>query len=120
MLPSHYEPFGIVALEAAAAGIPLVTSNVGGLGEAVIDGETGVSFPPRDVAALAAAVRTVLDDPAAAQRRAVAARQRLTSEFDWHTVAARDRAGLSGGQAPRTRAAARRPIVEHALPGRSD
>lgn len=41
VLPSHYEPFGIAALEAAAAGAPLVTSNVGGLGEAVIDGETG-------------------------------------------------------------------------------
>ena len=64
VLPSHYEPFGIVALEAAATGAPLVTSNVGGLGEAVIDGETGMSFPPRDVAALAAAVRAVLDDPA--------------------------------------------------------
>ena len=51
VLPSHYEPFGIVALEAAATGIPLVTSNVGGLGEAVINGQTGMSFPPRDVAA---------------------------------------------------------------------
>ena len=51
MLPSHYEPFGIVALEAAATGIPLVTSNVGGLGEAVINGQTGMSFPPRDIAA---------------------------------------------------------------------
>ena len=44
VLPSHYEPFGIVALEAAATGIPLVTSNVGGLGEAVINGQTGMSF----------------------------------------------------------------------------
>ena len=50
VLPSHYEPFGIVALEAAATGVPLVTSNVGGLGEAVINGQTGMSFPPRDVA----------------------------------------------------------------------
>jgi len=87
VLPSHYEPFGIVALEAAATGTPLVTSNVGGLGEAVIDGFTGVSCPPRDVAALAAAVRTVLDDPAAAQQRAVAARERLTADFSWSTVA---------------------------------
>src|SRR6202021_4248630 len=83
VLPSHYEPFGLVALEAAAAGTPLVTSNIGGLGEAVINGQTGVSCPPRDVAALASAVRTVLDDPDAAQRRARAARERLTSAFDW-------------------------------------
>ena len=87
VLPSHYEPFGIVALEAAATGIPLVTSNVGGLGEAVINGQTGMSFAPRDVAGLAAAVCAVLDDPDAAQRRAIAARERLTSDFDWHTVA---------------------------------
>ncbi|MGC2656167.1 MAG: glycosyltransferase family 4 protein, partial [Mycobacterium sp.] len=59
VFPSHYEPFGLVALEAAAAGIPLVTSNTGGLGEAVIDGRTGTSFRPRDVAGLATAVRTV-------------------------------------------------------------
>src|SRR6201991_1851440 len=88
VLPSHYEPFGIVALEAAAAGTPLVTSNIGGLGEAGINGQTGGSCPPRDVAGLAAAVRTVLDDPDAAQRRARAARERLTSDFDWRTVAA--------------------------------
>ena len=87
VLPSHYEPFGIVALEAAAAGTPLVTSTAGGLGEAVINGQTGISCAPRDVAGIAAAVRNVLDDPAAAQRRAVAARDRLTSDFDWATVA---------------------------------
>src|SRR5262249_6805240 len=63
VLPSHYEPFGLAALEAAAAGTPLVTSNIGGLGEAVITGRTGGSGPPRDVARPAAAGRTVLDDP---------------------------------------------------------
>ncbi|MBV8346172.1 MAG: glycosyltransferase family 4 protein, partial [Mycolicibacterium sp.] len=87
VLPSHYEPFGMVALEAAAAGTPLVTSTAGGLGEAVIDGVTGLSCPPRDVAGIAAAVRCVLDDPGAAQRRAVAARERLTSDFRWGAVA---------------------------------
>ncbi|MBV8785354.1 MAG: glycosyltransferase family 4 protein [Mycobacterium sp.] len=118
VLPSHYEPFGIVALEAAAAGTPLVTSNIGGLGEAVINGQTGVSCPPRDVAGLAAAVRTVLDDPDAAQRRARAARERLTSDFDWKTVAAKTAqvylAAKRGERQPR----ARLPIVENALPNR--
>src|SRR6202000_2635900 len=83
VLPSHYEPFGLAALEAAAAGTPLLTSNIGGLGEAVIDGQTGVSCAPRDVAGLAAAVRTVLDDPAGAQRRAHAARTRPTAALGW-------------------------------------
>ncbi len=118
VLPSHYEPFGIVALEAAAAGTPLVTSNVGGLGEAVINGQTGISCPPRDVAALAAAVRTVLDDPDGAQRRAIAARQRLTSDFDWHTVAAETAQVYLAAKRREREPQPRRPIVEHALPGR--
>ena len=118
VLPSHYEPFGIVALEAAATGAPLVTSNVGGLGEAVIDGETGASFPPRDIAALAAAVRGVLDDPAAAQRRATAARARLTSDFDWHTVADETAQVYLAAKRREREPHRRRMIVEHALPDR--
>ena len=118
VLPSHYEPFGIVALEAAAAGAPLVTTNVGGLGEAVINGRTGMSCPPRDVAALAEAVKAVLDDPAAAQRRAVAARERLSADFDWHTVAARTAQVYLAAKRREREPLARRPIVEHALPDR--
>ena len=118
VLPSLYEPFGIVALEAAAAGIPLVTSDVGGLGEAVIDGETGLSCPPRDVAALASAVCTALADPAAAQRRAVAARERLTSEFDWHTIADHTAAVYLGAKRREREPHARRPVVEQPLPDR--
>jgi glycogen(starch) synthase len=118
VLPSHYEPFGIVALEAAATGIPLVTSNVGGLGEAVINGQTGMSHPPRDVAALAAAVRTVLDDPDAAQQRAIAARERLTSDFDWHTVADETAQVYLAAKRREREPHRRRVIVEHALPDR--
>lgn len=88
VLPSKYEPFGIVALEAAAAGAPLVASTAGGLGEVVEHGRTGLSFEPGDVAGLATAVRTVLDDPAAATRRARAARDRLATDFDWTKIAA--------------------------------
>jgi glycogen(starch) synthase len=118
VLPSHYEPFGIVALEAAAAGAPLVTSTAGGLGEAVINGQTGVSFAPRDVAGLAAAVRVVLDDPATAQRRAVAARERLTSDFDWRTVASETAQAYLTAKRREREPLARQAIVEHALPDR--
>lgn len=118
VLPSHYEPFGIVALEAAAAGAPLVTTNVGGLGEAVIDGETGLSVPPRDVTALADAVSAALSDPAGAQRRAVAARERLTSDFDWHTVAADTAEVYRATKRRRREPHARRTIAEHPLPDR--
>ena len=118
VLPSHYEPFGIAALEAAAAGAPLVTSNVGGLGELVINGQTGMSFAPRDLAGLATAVRQVLDDPDKAQQRAIAARERLTSDFDWGTVAT-ETAQVYLAAKRREREPLPRPIiVERGLPDR--
>lgn len=88
VLPSRYEPFGIVALETAAAGAPLVASTAGGLGEVVLHEQTGLSFAPGDIDGLASAVREVLDDPAAARRRARAAKARLSTDFDWHEIAA--------------------------------
>ncbi len=115
VLPSHYEPFGIVALEAAATGTPLVTSNIGGLGEAVIDGVTGVSCPPRNVAALADAVRRVLDDPAAAQQRAVAARDRL-GDFSWPNVADHTAQVYLAAKRAERQPQPRRLIVERPLP----
>jgi glycogen(starch) synthase len=118
VLPSHYEPFGIVGLEAAAAGAPLVTSDVGGLGEAVVNGETGMSFAPRDIAGLAAAVRSVLDDPAGAQRRAIAARQRLTSAFDWDTVAEETANVYRAAARRERRPLPRMPIAKRPLPDR--
>jgi glycogen(starch) synthase len=87
VLPSRYEPFGIVALEAAAVGAPLVASTAGGLAELVVDGETGLSVTPGDVDAIAAAVRAVLLDPVAAARRARAAKARLAAEFSWRGIA---------------------------------
>jgi glycogen(starch) synthase len=116
VLPSHYEPFGIVALEAAATGTPLVTSTAGGLGEAVIDGVTGVSCPPRDVAALTNAVRRVLDDPVAAQQRAVAACERLTSDFSWPTVTDHTAQVYLSAKRAERQPQPRRLIVERPLP----
>lgn len=118
VLPSRYEPFGIIALEAAAAGTPLVASTAGGLGEAVVDGETGLSFQPGDVAGLTSAVREVLDDPVAAQMRAAAARARLTSEFHWALVA-EETALVYSGAKRRVRHPLARPVIpERPLPDR--
>jgi glycosyltransferase involved in cell wall biosynthesis len=83
-----YEPFGMVALEAMACGVPVVASAVGGLVDTVIDGVTGVHVPPRDVDALARAIRELLADPARRCALGEAGRLRARARYDWHTVAA--------------------------------
>lgn len=89
VVPSLYEPFGMVALEAQLAGTPVAVSDTGGLAELVEPGRTGLRFAPQDPAAIAAAVREVAADPAAARRWAAAARQRARDEFGWAAVASR-------------------------------
>ncbi|WP_288811351.1 glycosyltransferase family 4 protein [Gordonia hongkongensis] len=118
VLPSRYEPFGIVALEAAATGVPLIVSTAGGLGEAVREPDTGLTFEPADVAGLAAAVRATLSDPGAAAQRALRARARLTAEFSWAEVAERT-ASVHLAAKRRVRHAIGRPdIPERPLPER--
>lgn len=56
------EPFGLVALETAAAGKPIVASDIGGLRDIVLDGETGLMVPPEDRGALVAALRRLIGD----------------------------------------------------------
>ena len=63
VLPSHYESFGMVALEAMACGSPVVASRVGGLTTTVRDGVTGFLVPEGDVPALAGRLETLLGDP---------------------------------------------------------
>jgi D-inositol-3-phosphate glycosyltransferase len=63
VLPSYYESFGMVALEAMACGSPVIASRVGGLQTTVRDRVTGVLVPDHDAAALADALGRLLDDP---------------------------------------------------------
>src|SRR2546425_1655402 len=63
VLPSLFEPFGIVLLEAMAAGLPVVASAVGGIVDVVEDGKTGLLVPPRNPEALADALERLLSNP---------------------------------------------------------
>lgn len=83
-----YEPFGIVPLEAMACGRPVVGSAVGGLLDTVVPGGTGELVPPRDPAALAAALRSLLDDPERRRRYGETGRARAVERYDWSTVVA--------------------------------
>ena len=79
--PSLYESQGIAILEAMAAGRPVVASDVGGVRDAVRDGETGLLVPPSDPEALAAAILRLARDSALAARLASAARALVRAEF---------------------------------------
>jgi len=79
--PSHEEGFSNTILEAMAAGKAVVATRVGGNPEAVIDGETGILVPPRDPAALSAAMLSLLRDPARALEMGAAGRRRVVERF---------------------------------------
>ena len=81
VLPSYREGFPTVALEAAAAGKPIVATRVTGTEDAVVDGETGLLTPARDSCSLAAAIATLLDDKTRADQIGLAARCRVVREF---------------------------------------
>jgi alpha-maltose-1-phosphate synthase len=93
VVPSVYEPLGIVNLEAAACGTAVVASAVGGIPEVVDDGRTGLLVPydPDDVqsfeAGLAARIAELAADPERAAAMGAAGRERVLSEFGWPAIA---------------------------------
>ena len=82
-----YEPFGLVALEAMACGVPVVAAAVGGLCDTVVDGVTGLHVPPRDPGAVAAALWRVLDDVELARRLGRGGAERARARYGWESVA---------------------------------
>jgi glycosyltransferase involved in cell wall biosynthesis len=80
--PSHFEAFGLSAIEAMASGLPIVASGVGGLGDFLIDGVNGLLHEPRSSQSLAAALARMLDDAVLRERLAGAGRQTVTEQFE--------------------------------------
>ncbi|QFS45748.1 glycosyltransferase family 1 protein [Nostoc sphaeroides CCNUC1] len=87
VVPSHYEPFGLVAIEAMASGTPVVASDVGGLQFTVVNEETGLLAPPQDVDAFASAIDRILSNPEWRDELGKAGRKRVESKFSWDGVA---------------------------------
>lgn len=79
-LPTHREAFGTAFVEAAAMGVPVIGTDVGGVPETMQAGVTGLLVPPRDPAALAAALESLLADPARRRRMGEAGREMVRGQ----------------------------------------
>lgn len=87
--PSRYEPFGIINLEAMACSRPVVSTNVGGIKDVVVDGVTGILVEPQNPVMLADAINAVLADGENAARLGRNGRVRVEQEYSWTKVADR-------------------------------
>jgi glycosyltransferase involved in cell wall biosynthesis len=85
-VPGDVEGFGIVFLEAALGGAPSVATRVGGIPDAVLDGETGLLVAPGDFEAMAAAIRRLIGDGALREQLATAAADRARMFFSWEAI----------------------------------
>lgn len=81
VVPSHYESFGLVALEAMACGVPVVAARAGGLPEVIEDGMTGLLVPAGDAPALANAIVSLLRDREERTQMGSAGRERARTKF---------------------------------------
>ncbi|NET57569.1 MAG: glycosyltransferase family 1 protein [Symploca sp. SIO2E6] len=89
VVPSYYEPFGLVAIEAMASGTPVVASKVGGLQYTVVPEETGLLVPPKNELALTAAIDNILSNPDLRNKLGFRARGWVENKFSWQRVAHR-------------------------------
>ncbi len=87
VIPSVYEPFGVVALEGMAAGVPVIASNIDGLAEIIRHEENGLLTYPRDSSSIAWAVSRILSDPTNTARLIENAKKDIATRFSWDAIA---------------------------------
>jgi glycogen(starch) synthase len=87
VVPSWYEPFGMVILEGMLYGLPIAASAVGGPAEILENGRTGLFFPPKDVGALAGAILKLVATPSLRRRIGVAAAEEVRRNWLWPSIA---------------------------------
>lgn len=86
VIPSHYEPFGLVAIEAMACGVPVVASNVGGLKFTIIHEGTGLLVEPKDIEAFANGIHRILFDELWVRKMRKQASANVNQRFSWTGV----------------------------------
>ena len=89
VVPSLYEPFGMVALETMASGTPCIAADTGGLRELVVHDATGLRFRPGDPHSLADTILRLTTEPRLAKRITVDARRFISDQFSWISIARR-------------------------------
>src|SRR5205085_11090586 len=86
VVPSWYEPFGMVILEGMLYGLPIVAANVGGPAEILAHERTGILFPPKDVNSLGNAILRFLTTPEFRQRIGAAAAKEVRRNWLWSHI----------------------------------
>ncbi len=87
VMSSIYEPFGIVALEGMAAGVPVVASRVGGLAEIIEHDKTGILVYPRNPDSISWGINQILSNPEHARWLAKNAEERIQKTYSWEAIA---------------------------------
>ncbi len=88
-LPSYREGFGMVLIEAGSAGLPVVASRIYGISDAMIEGVTGLSYPPGNLEELASCLEKLIENPALRHQLGNAGKERVIKEFGQDVVVSR-------------------------------